>query len=319
MTDADASTAASATSVAPARREGLAHAMMLVAVLIFGLNYVVGRWAAGDVAPYVLGFVRWTAGMLILLPFALGHLRADAGRLRANWKLLCLAGFLMPFMGAGVTYVALTYTEAINGGVIQTSMPVMIVLLSWLFLGERTNRVQWLGIVVAIAGVFYIVARGNPSALLDLTFNVGDAILISCNLGLAGYGVAVKRLPAGIHPLSLLTVVCAVGAAFHVPFFAWEVVQGDFIRFGTTALVSLAFVAIFPSVVAILLWNGAIGRLGPSRAGFYMYLTPVYAAIFAIPLLGETVGLYHLVGAALIVAGVTLSARKPHAVPARAR
>ena len=107
-------------------REGVPHAMMLVAVLIFGLNYVVGRWVAGDVQPYVLGFVRWTAGTLILLPFALRPIRADAERIRGSWKLLCLAGFLMPFMGAGVTYVALTYTEAINGGVIQTSMPVMI-------------------------------------------------------------------------------------------------------------------------------------------------------------------------------------------------
>ena len=133
--------------------------MMLIAVLIFGLNYVVGRWVAGDVQPYVLGFVRWTAGTLILLPFALAHLKCDAERIRVNWKLLCLAGFLMPFMGAGVTYVALTYTGAINAGVIQTSMPVMIVLLSWMFLGEKTRGIQWLGIVVAIAGVRAISSR----------------------------------------------------------------------------------------------------------------------------------------------------------------
>ena len=82
-------------------REGIAHVMMLIAVLIFGLNYVVGRWVAGDVQPYVLGFVRWTAGTLILLPFALAHLKNDAERIRVNWKLLCLAGFLMPFMGPG--------------------------------------------------------------------------------------------------------------------------------------------------------------------------------------------------------------------------
>ena len=134
-------------------RESLAHVMMLVAVLIFGLNYVVGRWVAGDVQPYVLGFVRWTVGTLILLPFALAPLKEDANRIRGSWKMLCLAGFLMPFMGAGVTYVALTYTEAINGGVIQTSMPVMIVLLSWLFLGEKTRGIQWFGIVFAIVGV----------------------------------------------------------------------------------------------------------------------------------------------------------------------
>lgn len=291
-------------------REGIAHVMMLIAVLIFGLNYVVGRWVAGDVQPYVLGFVRWTAGTLILLPFALAHLKCDAERIRVNWKLLCLAGFLMPFMGAGVTYVALTYTGAINAGVIQTSMPVMIVLLSWMFLGEKTRGIQWLGIVVAIAGVLYIVARGNPATLVDLTFNIGDAILIVCNLGLAGYGVAVKRLPGGFHPLSLITIVCAVGAVYHIPFFIYELTSGISVSWTVKAWVSLAFVAIFPSVCAILLWNSAIARIGPSRAGFYMYLTPVYAAIFAIPLLGETIGIFHIVGAILIIIGVTMSSRK---------
>lgn len=300
----------------PARREGVAHVMMLVAVLIFGVNYVIGRWAAGDVPPYTLGFVRWTSGMLILLPFAWAHLQHDRDFIGRNWKLLCLAGFLMPFMGAGVTYVALTYTEAINGGVIQTSMPVMIVLLSWLFLRERTAGIQWLGIAVAISGVLYIVARGNPSSLVDLSFNIGDAILIGCNLGLAGYGVAVRKLPEGIHPLSLITVICAVGALCHVPFFGYEMASGVPVVLSTKTMVSLGFVAIFPSVVAILLWNTAIGRIGPSRAGFYMYLTPVYAAIFAIPLLGESIGVYHVVGAVLIVIGVTLSSRKPKAASA---
>ncbi len=296
---------------APVRKEGIAHVMMLLAVLIFGVNYVVGRWAAGEVPPYMLGFVRWTSGTLILLPFAWAHLRQDRDFIRRNWKLLCLAGFLMPFMGAGVTYVALTYTTAINAGVIQTSMPVMIVLLSWIFLRERTAGIQWLGIAVAIAGVLYIVARGNPATLLNLSFNIGDAILISCNLGLAGYGVAVRRLPQGMHPLSLITVVCAVGAVCHAPFFGYEMASGVPVVLSTKTIVSLGFVAIFPSVVAILLWNSAISRIGPSRAGFYMYLTPVYAAIFAIPLLGETISIFHIIGGAVIIAGVTLSSRKP--------
>jgi drug/metabolite transporter (DMT)-like permease len=284
--------------------------MMLLAALIFGLNYLVGRWVVGDVQPYVLGFIRWTAGVIILLPFAWKHIRNDIDLINSNWKLLGLAGFLMPFMGAGVTYVALNYTDAVNAGVIQTSMPVMIVLLSWIFLRERTACVQWLGLVVAIAGVIYMVARGNPSTLLTFSFNKGDAILIFCNLGLAGYAVTVKLLPSNLHPLSLITVVCAVGAACHLPFFVYELFSGQAITWGVKALVSLRFVAIFPSVFAILLWNFAINRIGPSRAGIYMYLVPVYAAVFAVPFLGESIGVYHVVGAALIIGGVTLSGRQ---------
>lgn len=284
---------------------------MLFAMLIFGVNYVVGRWVVGEVEPFVLGFTRWTAGALILFPFALKHLQRDSSLIKENWRMLCLAGFLMPFMGAGVSYLALNYTEAINGGVIQTSMPVMIVFLSWFFLKERTGWIQWVGVAMAMVGVLYIVARGDPQSLLSLTFNVGDIILIICNVGLAGYGVVVKSLPGSLHPLSLITVVCIVGGLCHFPFFVYECVSGFAVIWGAKAIVSLGFVAFFPSVCAILFWNAAIARIGPTRAGFYMYLTPVFAALFAVPFLGETIGVYHIAGAFLIVIGVTLSSRKP--------
>lgn len=291
--------------------ESLAHLAMLLAVAIFGINYVIGRWATGEVPAYTLGFTRWTFGALVLLPFAWRHIAGDRAWLAANWKLVVLAGFLMPFMGAGVTYVALNYTEAINGGVIQTSMPVTIVILAWLVLGERTTATQWLGIIVAIVGVLYILARGRAEVLLGLSFNIGDGILLLCNLGLAGYSVTVRRMSPGYHPMTLLTLICAVGAVIHAPFFIVEMATEPPIRASLTAVVSLAYVAIFPSVVAIMCWNNAIRKLGAPRAGFYMYLVPVFAALVAIPLLGEGIGLYHLIGATVIVAGVTLSTRKP--------
>lgn len=298
------------SAAAVTRNDASAHALMLLAVTIFGLNYVVGRWAAGSVPSYTLGFTRWTVGALILLPFAWKHLKSERDQIVRNWRLLALAGFLMPFMGAGVTYVALTYTTAINAGVIQISLPVMVVILAYFFLGERASRIQWLGAGAAILGVLYMIARGKLSVLLGLDFNIGDAIMVACNLGLAGYSIAIRRLPYTFHPLSLLTIICAVGGLCHLPFFAWEIAHGAYPAPGMTSVVSLLFVAIFPSVIAIMCWNFAIARLGPSRAGFYLYLTPVTAAAFGIPLLGETLGWYHVIGAAVIVAGVTVSTRK---------
>lgn len=291
--------------------EGVAHVSMALAALIFALNYVIGRWAAGEVAPYTLGFTRWTVGALVLLPFAWRPIRRDRALLRRHWKLLCLLGFLMPLMGAGITYVALNYTTAINGGVIQTSLPVLILVLAWIVLGDRTTTRQLFGVALAAVGLLYMIARGDPAVLLGLDFNRGDAVLLLCNLCLAGYGVAARLMPREVHTLTLLTMICAVGAMYHVPFFAVELVQEGLPPASARAIVSLAFVAFFPSVVAILGWNIAIARLGPSRAGFYMYLVPVFAAAIAVPFLGETLSTFHLVGAALIVGGVTVSSRRP--------
>ena len=119
-------------------------------------------------------------------------------------------------------------------------------------------------------------------------------------------------MPKEVHTLTLLTMVCAVGAMCHVPFFAVELAQEGLPPLSTKAVVSLVFVAFFPSVVAILGWNLAIARLGPSRAGFYMYLVPVFSAAISVPFLGETLSAFHLIGVALIIGGVTVSTRKPN-------
>jgi len=295
---------------ATTRKDGIAHLMMLVAMIIFALNYIVGRWAVGDTPPYIMGLVRWGGGALILLPFAWTRLRNDYGFIRRHWKILCLAGFMMPFMVGGVSYVAMNYTSAINAGVIVTSTPVMTVLLSWLILREPIRGAVWLGVSLAIAGVLYMVSRGDPASLMALSFNAGDLILVASCLGVGAYGVSVKKIPAGLHPLSLLTVICAVGAVCHVPFVVYEIVSGEQVVLSAKSLVSLTFLAIFPSVVAIMIWNSAIVRIGPSRSTLYMYLIPVFTAILAIPLLGESIGVYHIVGANLIVIGVTLASRK---------
>lgn len=295
---------------AASRPEVSAHLLMLVAMMIFALNYIIARWAAGDTPPYMMGFVRWGGAVVLLLPFAWTHIRNDYAFIGRHWPKLFLAGFMMPFMVGGVSYVAMTYTTAINAGVIVTSTPVMTVLLSWLILKEPIRGAVWLGISAAIAGVLYMVSRGDPASLLGLSFNVGDVILIFSCLGVGAYGVTVKTLPAGLHPLSLLTLVCAVGTVCHGPFVIYEMVLGEQVVFSLKSAVSLVFLAIFPSVVAILIWNSAIGRIGPSRSTFYMYLIPVFTAICAIPLLGESIDAYHIVGALLIVIGVTLASRK---------
>lgn len=286
------------------------HALMILATFIFGANYVVGRAVVGEVPPFMMGFTRWTGATLILLPFTWRCVGADWGKVLARWRLLVLAGWLMPFMGAGVTYVALTKTIAVNAGIVQISLPIFTVLLAWAFLRERLGSIQALGAAVAIAGVLAIVMRGNPDALIDLSVNDGDLILIVCNLSLAGYAVTIRRLPPGLHPMTLLTVVFAVGAAVHVPFLMVELAGGETVRATVGAALGLLFVAVFPSVIAIMCWNHGIATLGANRAGFYMYLVPAFSAVLAYAFLGETIAAYHLIGGALIVAGVTLSTRR---------
>lgn len=285
------------------------HLLLLLMVLIFSVNIIIGRAVVGEVPPFTLGLVRWSAASVLVLPFAWTALRHDAQRIRASWKRLAICGVSMPLVGAGLTYVGLTRTVAVNAGIIQTALPVFTVVMAWAVLGAKVSLKQALGMVAATIGVLAIVLRGDPATLIALEFNSGDLIMLAVNFGLAVYAVAFIGLPRGFNRLSLLIVVFVVGAAAHAPFAIAEWARGDVIVFTTMAVLALVFVAILPSVVAIMLWNYGIQRLGPGRAGVYMYLNGVFTAVLAFVLLGEALHLYHGLGGILIIFGVWYSER----------
>ncbi len=285
-----------------------AHLVTLLAVLIFSVNYVVGRGVYQDAPPFMLGFTRWAGAAVLLAPFAMRQVRAEWPLLVENWPTIAACALLMPFIGAGLAYTALTMTVAINAAVVQTALPVFMVLLARIFLDDRLTAGQVIGSCGAILGVLGIISRGDPAILAELSFNAGDLLLLFCNLGLAGYAILIIRLPP-IRPLAFLFAICVLGAGFHVPFLAMELAAGKALQPTWLGLGSLAFVAVFPSIVAILSWNYAISRLGPSTSGIYFFLVPVITAGLAYLFLGEPVAWYHYAGGALIVASVWLAGR----------
>lgn len=293
---------------AEAARTGASpHLVTLLAVIIFSANYVVGRGVYQDVPPIMLGFTRWTGAAVLLTPFVWPRVTKAWPFLIANWKIILAASILMPFFGATAGYFGLTMTTATNGGILQVALPVLAALLAWIFIGETLAPKQLAGIAVSIIGVLYLVSRGDPARIVALSVNPGDVVLIGCNFALACYAVLVRKLPRAIDPLALLFAICALGGAFHVPFLIAEFANGQVVHFTERAAVGLIFVALFPSIVAILCWNTGIKQLGPSVSSVYMYLVPVFTAALGALLLGERIVQYHVVGAVLIIAGVTLT------------
>ena len=282
------------------------HLASILAVFIFALNYVVGRGVRDDVPPFTLGFFRWAGAAIILMPFALRGLRDDWDALAQGWRVVSVCGFLMPIIGASLAYVALGSTMAINATVVQISLPVLTILIAAVALHERITVPIALGCGIASLGVLSIIIRGDPAILVGLKFNRGDLLILLAQLGLAGYSVLIKFAPR-VNPLSMVLALCIFGTIYHLPFLAWELADGQFVQPGWTGFGGLAFVAVFPSIVAIFLWNYGIERLGPSRSGMYMFLMPVFGAALALMFLNEALAWYHVLGTLFIVSGVTLS------------
>ncbi|HEX2886915.1 DMT family transporter, partial [Vineibacter terrae] len=166
------------------------------------------------------------------------------------------------------------------------------------------------------AGVLVIASRGAPASLASTAFNVGDAWVFGAVVSYAFYSALLRRRPA-VHPLSFIAATFALGALMLVPFYAWETASGAPMRWSGTSALAVAYVALFPSLLAYLCFNRGVELIGANRAGQFVHLMPAFGTGLAIVFLGESVHGYHAVGIALIALGIGLAIAR-RAPPARA-
>jgi drug/metabolite transporter (DMT)-like permease len=112
------------------------------------------------------------------------------------------------------------------------------------------------------------------------------------------------------HQLSLISFTTLCGALMLVPFSVWEYSTGAVLKFDFLTLATLGYMLIFPSTLAYLFFNRGIALIGPNRAAPFFHLVPVFGSAMAILLLGEQPRLFHLVGYALVLAGVVIASRR---------
>ncbi len=210
--------------------------------------------------------------------------------------------------GAG-QYVGLQYTTALNVSVMNSLGPVLIAGAAAILFRDKLAPVQMAGIAVSFAGVLVVVTRGDPNVLAHLGFNVGDLIIMG-NMMLWAIYCCVLRFKPRMHWLSFIWTFSAIAGLASLPVHLWEHATGFPFRFDLVTLASVVYVAIFPSILAFLFWNRGVELIGANRAGAFLHLTPIYSAVLASALLGEHLQVYHLVGFALILAGVRFAAKK---------
>jgi drug/metabolite transporter (DMT)-like permease len=248
---------------------------------------------------------------MVLLPFAWRALAADRAAIRRDWKLMAVLGV----MGVGVfntfVYIGLGTTTATNALLLNSAIPVFIVLIGWLFMGQRVGALQAAGILISMAGVAAIITRGDLAGLLELRLSSGDIWILTAMVDWAVYTLLLRRRPADISPLAFLATTMAVGLGAIAPFYFMELASGARITVTPASLGAMAYIGVFPSLVAYLFWNRAVAEVGANRAGIFIHLMPVFGTLLAIVFLGEAFRLYHAAGIALILAGIVLTTRNP--------
>lgn len=287
-----------------------AYLLLVVAMLSWSGNMIVGRALAGIVPPLGLSLMRWTIAFLVVLPFAGAEIVAKRAVILRRWRILLLLGLLGLTLCNSLSYVALQWTTALNAALVNSAGPMMTLLAAFLINRERAAPWQIAGLVVSLAGVLAIVLRGDPAAILALSINRGDLAMLTSVAIWSVYTVLLRRRPPELSPIGLLAVLFGIGAVTVLPLRLAESWAGRSLPGTPDALLGYLYVGIFPAVVAFFGWNRGVATIGPNRASLFNHLLPAFSAGLAYLFLGERIAGFHLAGGALIFVGIFLANRR---------
>ncbi len=295
------------------------YLLLSLTAFFWSLNWIVGRAIVGQVSPLTLTFIRWLVAVCVMLPFALPGIRAHWPLIKRHWKTIAWLGFWGTGLHNAFAYVGLQYTTATNGVMLNSAIPIFIILIGWFAYRDSITRVQAAGVAVSLAGVLAILAAGDLTVLASLSLNKGDVIVLAGMVFWAAYTVWLRLKPAALPGLVLLACCSCVGVALLAPLAIFELAfLGGQVRFTPATVGAMLYVGIFPSFISYVFWNRAVAEVGSNVAGIFVHLMPAFGSVLAWIFLDETIQPYHLAGIALILAGIALTASGRRPVPAPA-
>ena len=285
------------------------YLLLSITAMCWAGNAIVGRLAAGHIPPVTLSFLRWSFAFLLILPLAWRHLVQDWPAIRGKLGVMVTLSLSGIACFNTLQYWALEHTQALNTLLLQSAGPLIVAVWSLILLGVRLTLAQAVGILLSLMGVLLILLQGDLTALSNIRFNKGDLIFIMALVIFGFYSVMTLKRPA-IHSLSFVAFTFGCGAACLIPLWIWELISRPVMRLDANNLLSLFYVAVFPSTLAYLCFNRGVQLIGANRAAPFFHLVPVFGAAMAIAFLGERPQLFHIVGFALVLTGVYVASRK---------
>jgi drug/metabolite transporter (DMT)-like permease len=285
------------------------YLLLALANLFWAGNWVLGRALRDAFGPITLNFWRWAIAAVVLLPFALSQLAGKGALLRRNAGLLAALVVTGVVLFQSLVYLGLRSTTAVNAVLLNCTLPLFMLLCSWVLERERATAGQVAGMLISFAGVAVILVRGELSDLVELRFHPGDAWILLAMPMWGIYSVLLKRWPRGLWGTGFLLVLALAGMPVLLLGAAVEMLAVAPTHLTPAALAGVLYVGLFASVGAFICWNRGVAAVGANAAGFSLPLLPAFGTVLAIAFLGEEIRPFHVVGIATILLGVFVATR----------
>lgn len=284
------------------------HVVLTLATLMWAGHTIAARLSVNEISPMLLMELRWLLSLLVLVVFCRKQLvsQMPAVKERLGWVFMMgafgIAGFTVFFI------LAAQFTTAVNLGITQGSIPAFVMIMGLIVLRTKVSFLQICGLVLSLGGVVLLVSGGSLSVLKNVQFNIGDLLMLIACLCYAGYTVGLSRR-IDMSPVLMLAFFSAAAVVTLTISTAIEYAYGSLVIPGIKGWLLVIYCAIFPSVLAQILFMRGVELVGSNRAGLYVNLVPVFAALFAVMILGEVMHLYHIISLVLVLGGIYMAER----------
>ena len=283
------------------------YGLLVLCVLFWSANFVLGRSVAGAMEAWELAFFRWLGVFVVTLPFLLLHIQKIWATLKRHFGILVLLSALGIACFNTLLYIGLQHTTATNALLINSSIPIMILFLSFLILKTPISKRQVVGIFLSTFGVIFLVLKGDVQSIFALHFNSGDLWVIASSVCWASYSVLVKFRPTTLSSFEFFITTVSLGLVMLLPFY---IAQGYSLEREMMLLRSyawvIAYVVLVTSILCYYLWHKGIAQIGADKTGQFTHLMPLFGSFLAYIFLDERLEWYHLGGVILIFGGIYL-------------
>jgi len=289
-----------------------AYIMLILCSLFWSGNFIVGKFATlYEVPPLTLNFFRWLIVWIILIPFTFKDVIKNIKILKKNFYSILSMSITSISVFNSVVYYSLNFTQVLNGVLMISTIPVLIIFISFIFKTEKITFDQILGIIFSITGVIIIATRLDFFRLTNLDLNRGDLWLLIAMLSWAIYSTMLRTYKILLKDLTFISIIVSIGLIFLLPQFLLEYKNHQIIQFNFPVILITSYVVLFAGLGAYILWNKeGVSIVGPNKSGIFLHLMPVFSSFMAIFILNEKLMSFHIIGAVVIIAGIYLSSKK---------
>src|SRR5579859_6965625 len=284
-----------------------AYLAIVIPMILIGSSIVTGKMIVGHIPIFIIAALRFALASALLLPLLLLRERKFPIIKRSDYGLLFLQALTGVFLFNVCSLYGLRLTSAAIGGIITSTMPIIVGLLSLLFFSERITLRKSAGIIVTFLGVLIVnVATSSPAGGTSGNMLLGNLLMFAAVIGEALYTILGKAVSPRVSPLATSTLMCIFGFFMFLPFSVVESIHFNFSQVSVQAWLAIVYLTIATVIAYYLMFYG-ISRVSASTTGIFTGLIPISTIFLSYVILGEPVSWVHWVATLCVLIGIGCS------------